>query len=104
MLDVEFVKNSEEDVDVHMTGFSLVKYDSTEIHLQLNFTDRLLISSGYLKDEVSVHLSKYLFVPVFEAYEVDKSGRVMQALYNDMLMFTLTASLPSQMKTPGEFK
>lgn len=50
MLFVEFVKNSEEDVDVRMTSFSLIKYESTEIHLQLNFTDPLLISSGYLND------------------------------------------------------
>lgn len=80
-----------------MTTFSVVKYDKTQILLQLNFTDPILVSSGFASDTVDVHLSKYLFVPVYEAYVIDddpEPKRMLQSVRKDMLMFTLTAILP----------
>ena len=93
MFYVQYLKNSEEDVSLQY--YSLVKYDETEIHLQLNFTDPLLVSSGFSPDSIDVHLSKYLFVPVYEAYVVDDDPeRRLQSELEDKLMFKLTGILP----------
>jgi hypothetical protein len=70
MLWLEYIKTSEE--PVVMTGFDLIKYQKTEIQLKVNFTDNILVSAGFTKDLIRVNLSKYLFVPVYEPYRVEK--------------------------------
>jgi hypothetical protein len=95
MLWLEYVKNSDEPVE--MTGFDLVKYQKDEIQLKVNFTDNILVSSGFTKDLIRVNLSKFLFVPVYEPYQIVKEER--RNLQADMLMFVLEAIIPNQMKS-----
>lgn len=69
MLWLEYINTSNEKVE--MTDFDLINYQKTEIKLKMNFTDNTLVSTGFTKDLIRVHLSKYLFVPVYEPYQIE---------------------------------
>ena len=96
MLSIDFLKHSDE--DLQMTGWDLLRYTKTQIEIQLNFSSPLLVSTGLIADQVEIHLSKRLFLPINEPYKLVPIENPPEKL--DM---TFTEDLPMQMPSKSKF-
>lgn len=61
LLEVNYLKSSEEMVE--LVDWVVLNQTDTEIKLQLNFTEPLLVSTGDEKDMIEVVLSRALLIP-----------------------------------------
>ena len=66
MFELSFILNSEEPLS--LTQWELLSYTDTEILIQLTFDSPLLVSTGMSPDIISIGISRFMLLPVYEPY------------------------------------
>ena len=91
MFELSFILNSEELLT--MIKWELILYTDVEIQIQLTFNKPLLVSAGMQPDVIKLHMSRFLFLPVYEPYlRVD----INDESYDQRTELTLETDLPAQ--------
>ena len=98
MFELFFLKSSEEPVT--LLQWELVNYTDVKIQIQLTFDSPLLVSTGLQPDHVKLHMSRFLFLPVYEPFRIVAASELVA---NQSKEVTLYADLPMQVVSKGKF-